>query len=225
MHTGNIPNINSKGIYVPNCNSEDDLMTNLKVYHDDFVIGGSAAFFEQFLIKMNIASNKTESKKLHFSKNYLLVSGSMHPDSVQFAKSLQSNGCPLAYFSNEMLQKEIDKSDINLFGDNLSEIYNKHNKLALRISDNIQPFEGSSKILKNRLSTVVKHLLKNTDVDEIFIEGGATAYNILHTLGWNSFTSTEELALGVVRMQYNSNPKNHITLKPGSYKWPEGLFN
>ncbi|WP_370476405.1 four-carbon acid sugar kinase family protein [Tamlana flava] len=225
VYSGNISNIDSKGIYIPDCNSEEDLMTNLKHYHDDFVIGGSAAFFEQFLIHLNIASNKTELKRLHFSKGYLLVSGSMHPDSIQFAKMLQTKGCQLEYFSTGMIKKEVDADDINAFGDNLREVYNKHKKLILRVSDDIQLFEDSSKILKNRLSTVVKHLLENTDVDEIFIEGGATAYNILHALGWNSFTPTEELALGVVRMQYNSNPKNHITLKPGSYKWPEGLFN
>lgn len=225
IHSGNISSIDSKGIYIPDCNSEEDLMNNLKLYHDDVVIGGSAAFFEQFLIKLKIASNKTASKRLHFSKDYLLVSGSMHPDSIQFAKMLQSKGCSLEYFSTGMIKKEIDLNDINAFDDKLCEVYNKHKKLVLRVSDDIQPFEGSPKILKNRLSTVVQHLIEHSDIDEFFIEGGATAYDMLKTLGWNSFTPTEELALGVVRMQYYANPKKHITLKPGSYKWPEGLLN
>ncbi|MEL0456532.1 four-carbon acid sugar kinase family protein [Flavobacteriaceae bacterium SZ-1-7] len=225
VHTENITKIDLKGIYIPDCNSEEDLMKNLKLYQDDFVIGGSAIFFEQFLIKLKIASNKTELKKLHFSRDYILVSGSMYPDSIQFAKSHQTMGCPVVHFSNEMLQKEIKTDVINVFDNKISEIYYKNKKLVLRVSDDIQSFEDSWKILKSRLSTVVKHLIKRADIDEIFIEGGATAYDMLNTLGWNSFTPTEELAWGVVRMQNNSNPKKHITLKPGSYKWPEGFFN
>ena len=52
---------------------------------------------------------------------------------------------------------------------------------------------------------------------ELVIEGGATAFAILNRLGWNSFTITEEIAPGVIRMQADNG--THVTMKPGSYPW------
>ena len=49
---------------------------------------------------------------------------------------------------------------------------------------------------------------------ELVIEGGATAFAILNRLGWNSFTITEEIAPGVIRMQADNG--THVTMKPGS---------
>tara|TARA_R110002049_G_scaffold8025_3_gene44662 strand:- start:185 stop:412 length:228 start_codon:yes stop_codon:yes gene_type:complete len=75
------------------------------------------------------------------------------------------------------------------------------------------------------MSLVIKELFKTSEIDELFIEGGATAYDILKKLEWNSFTPTSELAPGVVRIQYDRNIKKHITIKPGSYEWPDELLN
>ena len=46
----------------------------------------------------------------------------------------------------------------------------------------------------------------------------------LKKLNWKSFTPIAELAPGVVRMQYDYDTNKHITLMPGSYKWPEKLL-
>jgi len=225
IYTETITGFDSEGIYVSDCSSEADLKTNLKLYDAEVIIGGSAAFFEQYLIKLKIASTKTEPKKLGFSKDYVLVSGSAHPQSIEFAKLLQSKSCPIIYFSIDMLQKDVDKEILDTFSNILFKIYKEHKKLILKISDDAIQFENSSTILKNRLSIVVKHLLEHANFKEIAIEGGASAYSILKTLNWKAFTPTEQLALGVVRMRYDLNPKKHIILKPGSYNWPDGLLN
>lgn len=106
----------------------------------------------------------------------------------------------------------------------ISTIYAQKHKLSLRISDAIIEFPNSSKILKNRMSFIVEEVLKLANINELFIEGGATAYALLHRLNWNNFKPIAELAPGVVRMQLVSNNKKYITIKPGSYKWPEDLL-
>jgi uncharacterized protein YgbK (DUF1537 family) len=60
---------------------------------------------------------------------------------------------------------------------------------------------------------------------ELFIEGGATAASLLSRLNWISFKPVDELAPGVVRLQLNNKSHLFITLKPGSYSWPEFIFN
>jgi len=81
------------------------------------------------------------------------------------------------------------------------------------------------KVCKTRMSLVAQKIVEASNTNELFIEGGATAYDLLSELHWNSFTPIEELASGVVRMQYDNNHNKHITIKPGSYEWPKGLLN
>lgn len=225
LYTGKIAKISSGGIYIPDCSNENDLIESLSLYSEDCLIGGSAAFFEQLLIKFKIALRKKEPKKFSFSKDYIVVSGSTHHKSVKFAKSLQLKGCPLLVLPSELLQINVDEFFINGFIDNCAKVYSENEKLILRISDDIIQFENSSTILRNRLNFIVTKLFEILNISELCVEGGATAYDLFKKLNWQLFTPTEELALGVVRMKYNLDEKIHVILKPGSYKWPNRLLN
>lgn len=224
VYTGIIENTVFKGVYIPDCNSEDDLKESIQLYKEAMLVGGSAAFFEQLLINLKMASNEKTLKTLSFSREYLLVSGSTHPKSIAFAKHLQTKNCPILQFPKVLLQENISESELNNWVEVLTKVYLESNKMGIRISNDILNFKESSKILKDRFSIVVKHLIEASFINDIFIEGGATAYDVLKKLQWTSFTPVLELASGVVRMQYDENPKTHITIKPGSYQWPEGLL-
>ncbi len=224
IHTGIITEINSEGIFIPDCDTVEDLKKGLELHNENTIIGGSAAFFEQFLLKKHLNLSQIKPEKHHFSEHYLLLSGSTHTESILFASRLKDKNCPVLQFPNSLLEKKSNITPLNDFIEEATLIYNENKKLVLRISDIIIEFEDSSKILKSRISSVVKQLLEQTAVNELFIEGGATAYDLLQKLNWKSFTPVTELALGVVRMQYELNPEKFITLKPGSYKWPEGLL-
>jgi len=66
--------------------------------------------------------------------------------------------------------------------------------------------------------------LANIDVSEIFIEGGATAFDIFQTMRLKQFAPVTELAPGVLKLRSEEMSQTHFTLKPGSYAWPSGLF-
>ncbi len=224
VHTGIISEINSEGIFVPDCNTVNELEKCIELYNEKTILGGSAAFFEQFLIKYYPNLTEVKPKKHSFSDHYLLLSGSTQPESIRFAVNLKNNNCPVLVLPNNLLKKNIEESHLTDWMKETMQVYNENKKLVLRISDKIIEFEGSSKILKNRMSNVVKQLLENTSINELFIEGGATAYDLLQKINWKSFTPIAELAPGVIRMQYALDNTKYITLKPGSYKWPEGLL-
>ena len=74
------------------------------------------------------------------------------------------------------------------------------------------------------MSAIAKRVLESLNINELFIEGGATTYAVLTAMDWTTFTPISELAPGVIRMKHH-NSNQYITIKPGSYHWPEGLFN
>ena len=55
--------------------------------------------------------------------------------------------------------------------------------------------------------------------NHLIIEGGATAWATLQTLGWSQFQIVNQIAPGVVQMRAENG--TYITLKPGSYPWGE----
>lgn len=224
IHAGIITEINSEGLFIPDCNTIEDLQKGIELHNEKTILAGSAAFFEQVLVKHYPNLFEVKPQKYNFTDHYLLLSGSTQPESIRFAANLKNNNCPVLVLPNNLLEKNIEESLLTDWMKETMQVYNENKKLVLRISDKIIEFEGSSKILKNRMNNVVKQLLENTSINELFIEGGATAYDLLQKLNWKSFTPTAELAPGVVRMQYALDNTKHITLKPGSYKWPEGLL-
>ncbi|HVV06228.1 MAG TPA: four-carbon acid sugar kinase family protein [Puia sp.] len=74
---------------------------------------------------------------------------------------------------------------------------------------------------REEIAAQVRQVLSETTVRELVIEGGATAYAVLRAVGLKSFVPLEELAPGVVRMRAG---EMYITVKPGSYAWPEKLL-
>ena len=72
--------------------------------------------------------------------------------------------------------------------------------------------------LRETMGEVIRRLVAVYPPQELIIEGGSTAWQILQQLGWHEFDITDEIAPGVVRM-LAVGTHTHVTMKPGSYPW------
>lgn len=73
------------------------------------------------------------------------------------------------------------------------------------------------------MAKAVGGILEKTLPAEIIIEGGATAYALLKATGWQRFVPEQELAPGLIRMRVGETPGTFVTVKPGSYPWPDTI--
>ena len=71
--------------------------------------------------------------------------------------------------------------------------------------------------LRTLMAEKAKELVSLHCPDHLIIEGGATAWATLQTLGWNTFLIACQVAPGVVQMRADQGTL--VTLKPGSYPW------
>lgn len=122
-------------------------------------------------------------------------------------------------------EQKPDSADLAAWMNACVEAWEKQPRLALRIASKPIYYENSADRLKARFTEVLHLLLQQIRPEELFIEGGATASSLLNRLNWTSFTPVDELAPGVVRLKLSHDPNLFITLKPGSYSWPDFLFN
>ena len=73
------------------------------------------------------------------------------------------------------------------------------------------------------LVRVAEDALRRAEVGHVFAEGGATAVALARRMGWKRLAVTAELAPGVVTLSVSDGDSRLLTIKPGSYAWPETL--
>jgi uncharacterized protein YgbK (DUF1537 family) len=70
----------------------------------------------------------------------------------------------------------------------------------------------------------VESILERTVIRELVIEGGSTASAILYRLGFTRLKPFHQFGQGVIQMKIKEKPDMNLTLKPGSYAWPDTVW-
>jgi D-threonate/D-erythronate kinase len=78
--------------------------------------------------------------------------------------------------------------------------------------------------LRTCMAGLVQQVVGQMRIRELFIEGGATARAVLDRMRWDTLNVLGEYGLGVVRSSVRTELGQIITLKPGSYPWPDALW-
>ena len=225
IFTGNIENISDTGVYMPDCESIADLTKSYKLADNQTLMCGSAAFFEQVLLSKGYHESQAEAIKFKTATDFLLVSGTTHPESILFNEKLAGSACSVISFPTDYLNPEIDQEAFEKWIIDIESDLEKNKKMVLYLSNSRIEFNQSSFILKQRLNKVISYLIENTDLKTLLIEGGATTYSLLKFLEWDTLIPVSELSPGVIQFSIPQHKNLDLIIKPGSYKWAEGLFD
>ena len=79
--------------------------------------------------------------------------------------------------------------------------------------------------IRAAFAELVRCAVDANTVRHLMIEGGATASSILNVLGWHRLAVAREWVPGVVTLRPATNDQVAVTMKPGSYVWPEELWS
>ncbi len=88
----------------------------------------------------------------------------------------------------------------------------------------ISEASAPEKLARDTAEVVQQVLQRSEGVRALRIEGGATFSAIAHRLGFKTFFPIREYAPGVVGMRIGGPGGLSVTVKPGSYPWPEGSW-
>jgi D-threonate/D-erythronate kinase len=100
---------------------------------------------------------------------------------------------------------------------------NDHQTVVLMVNKETRTQEHVIRKLPSCLAAVVYGVMNTISVDELFIEGGTSSSEIVRKLGWNCFEPTHVVSEGIIRMNVPI-ADVHLTVKPGSYRWPAGMW-
>ncbi len=218
------PDAEAKGIIMPDAESEEDVRKVIEEYNDGKTIFAGAA--DLFSALLNVYHGDRPSDSLRFANH-----GVSPHDTLILCGSTQSKalelGIPIAPMPREVYD---GNEDLSLW--DTSE-YAKTHSLILTMPFTHRTGKKAAVHLRSMMAQKTKELITQHQPSHLIIEGGATAWATLQTLGWTQFKIVAQIAPGVVQMSATiachtstcgSKKRVIVTLKPGSYPWGD-LFS
>jgi uncharacterized protein YgbK (DUF1537 family) len=216
------------GIIVGEAAQTADLQSWAAKMDHKTLVAGASGFFSAMLDKLLAAkqSGERNNKKVDRLPFSLFVCGTTFANSRNAIQQIKAVGGPVCYMPEDII-KSVHSGTYSYvkWANEVVALVKKHGKAIVAIhEDSTKDFSIRGGQLKEKMAGLVKEVLQRSMVQELIVEGGATAWALIGQSGLTQFFPVEEMAPGVVRMQTND-PGLFITVKPGSYQWPEGLWN
>jgi len=216
-------NMRKNKIIVVNASSVDDLSEAAKLKDDQTILAGSAAFFAAYLKSLEHVAAPA-FKPLPVFENALFVCGSAYGKSRKRVEKAREAGASVAYISpilTDEMERVKNMEDCTRL---LVAAISAGKRAILTIDGPVLKGNKAAGMLRQSMVRVVMKVLAKVKISEMVVEGGATAYAIIEELKYRRFIPTHEFADGVVRMSVGEQENMHLTIKPGSYDFPEAIW-
>jgi len=215
-----------EGLVIGDAADVDDLKAWTSKINKNMLLAGASGFFTALLDNLIIPdANATVEKPRAFEKPILVVSGTSFGKSRVAIQKLKAEGLPVVYMPMAVLDNTMpDEADYEQWCEEIVNHLKQSGRAILAVSnDMVEDTKAEAKDLRYKTAVVTKMVFDRADVKELMIEGGSTASAIFKQLDLYRFFPVEELATGVIRMQTENKPELYVTLKPGSYAWPQAV--
>ena len=216
-----------RGILVGEATSDADLATWARRLDDKTIPAGAAEFFGAFLKAIGLQLAERASVEVESTEHAiaLFVCGSTSSYSGSFCRRCEARGIPVLRMPPGLFGiNPLSPKLIREWADATVKALEIHPRVMVAIDQPLCRDPGLPQILSSHLSELVEQVINRRPVDHLFAEGGATAAALVRRFGWKRLRVRRELLPGVVCMQVEGMPGPLLTMKPGSYAWPDEVW-
>jgi uncharacterized protein YgbK (DUF1537 family) len=187
---------------------------------------GAAGFFLSILKTMGYKTkNDREKEKVKYGQNFLFICGSAFSHGRIAVEEARMKGARICEMPDDVFYyRRPFENHFNKWVEDTCNSFANTTKVIVEINQPVIKKPGFAKRLRMETARFVDEVIKNVRIDELFIDGGATVYSIAQQLKLDKFLPHQEIAPGVIRMKVEKKPQLHVTIKPGSYSWPEEVW-
>ena len=207
------PDTEDKGIIMPDAENEEDIQDVIAKYNDGKTLFAGAADLFSALLNVNHGDRPSDSS-LRLA-NHGVNPHDSHDSTLILCGSTQSKPLDLDIPVAPMPREIYDGSDDLSLWD--TKRYAETHSLIFTMPYTHRTGKEVAVHLRTMMAAKAKELVAEHCPQHLVIEGGATAWATLQTLGWTEFIITAQFAPGVVQMSATNGTL--VTLKPGSYPW------
>lgn len=214
-----------EGVTIGETQNKDDLSVWADKLDSGSIAAGGAEFFAAILENKGLTVKPPkEPDRPPRPARTLVVCGSASRYSRQTLRRAANRGIPICKMPPQLFNDQSDADQLlSRWSHDVVSALQQHSCAMVAIDQPLTRNAALAERLCHHMATVVDNVVGCAAVDELYAEGGATASAIIHRLGWSRFVPRRELVPGVVRMQVIQKQDKYLTVKPGSYAWPESL--
>jgi uncharacterized protein YgbK (DUF1537 family) len=221
--TGKDPSLLAQGkIFIPDVISRDDICRMLsKLYSPGVLLAGGSDLFQAFLSDiMQLIPGRNAVFPLKFSYQHF-ISGSSSEISIDFARRQKNLGYVVFTLPGDAIRSE---SVFLEWIKGIEEAVKEGRTVVVSgptrtLNDPQDPAEVAGKIARAG-KVVAGNARPGT---HLFMEGGDTASLFFREMGWDRLIVSQVHDVGVVTLKPEG-AEMAVTVKPGSYPWPENLM-
>lgn len=218
--------IYEKGIIIGEVQNTSDLKKWAPVA-DETIPAGSAEFFAAILESRGYREKKTlVCNDFLPRKKTLLVCGSSLPLCKSMTEKIQHRGFIISQLPCSIFNfKALSTSCLQEWTRQTMLAFQKSDRVMVSINQPVLRNPSVAHRLAHFMTALVEAVFDQVSIHELLIEGGSTASSIVRQLGFDRLIPQSELTQGVVRMRPLSRSNQFFTVKPGSYEWPDKMWN
>jgi len=217
-----------RGIIIGAASTKEDLLAWASRLDETTLPAGAAEFFAAVLETKGYRActcPPLPPPMLPGKSRTLFVCGSAAEATRNFLHRCGRLGLPV-FFLPAQLQSAANPADglIRQWAADAARAFEPHARVVLAINNPLLADPLAARRLCDQLVAAAQAVLKQVPVSDLCVEGGATAAALLHSMGWTRLAVIRELSPGVVTMRPAATASVKVTLKPGSYAWPDELW-
>ena len=206
-------NLPAEGIMVGETRNRDELKKWADTWNESILPAGGSEFFSALLHRLDHAHcDNLFPQDLFRDKRVLNLWGTSIQSAEKIDRFQQAGFHFYEIPGPDCFADQAERSEQTA---RIAGLIRDKKRLVLKPSD--RNFTGYC-------AALLRDLLDHVHIDELIIEGGTTASEMIRTLNWNEFRPVLEIAPGIVRLGVMQHPGLNFTVKPGSYAWPEQVW-
>ncbi len=214
-----------KGLIIGDVKARADMQSWVEVIDENMVVAGGAGFFEVILEEKLQAQIENKPVNYKLGNRALIIFGSAFPKSKCFMDSILQSDVEVIDMPEKLYwDQNINEEEILKWANNIINTLKSEKKVVLTISHSGNTVADISCKIREIVGRTVLQVIKHTHLDDMLIEGGATASVILKYLDITRLYPFQQIEAGVIQMEAPGYPNLFITTKPGSYLWPDNLL-
>ncbi len=212
------------GIVIGEAGTPRDLQLWAHRVNIQILPAGGVEFFAALMAAAGYAtaSSQRDTAGRSVTGRELLVCGSTSESAGKFVQMARASGTPVFSLPETLAwDAEVAPSVVEAAAQPAVVAFHSHQCIVLNVG--LPPVRevARARLLAVRLSQVAQAVLRQANIEHIYVEGGATAVQLIGRLGWKQLKVCRELAQGVVTLTAEDAPSPFLTIKPGSYLWPD----
>lgn len=215
-----------EGIMIGQAETPEDLMQWSERMDEQMMMAGAGEFFEAILRHKGFSKKRIMGENEYRLENKaLFVCGSSSNSSRQALRQAEHPGRRVCRMPEKIFRSDCPEGSLfQQWSDEVIQNFENSHHVIIAIDREVVGGAGFAGKLRRFMARIVLSVLREIPLKELFVEGGATASEIVDCLGWHRFEPCEQLASGVVRMKVSECEDIFLTIKPGSYPWPKSIW-